>query len=178
MGFGISSNILRPTVSVLDTGSGQNLVRISFLPIKWRYHIHPLHNLSFRSASNNPVISIQKLNDFDHLHNIHARVHFGVVDNLALLLLIGLSVIDKFVREILPMERCIVHILSLPIPIISEYATCRTSLLYCITTRTQKSLLATGRNRAEVHCSIGWHIVSSNCQTKKRPYTIEPAMPD
>lgn len=49
---------------------------------------------------------------FFHLDDLHAYVHFGRVDYLAVLIIVGTSIIDGFVDRILPLQRCIVHTFS------------------------------------------------------------------
>lgn len=50
-----TSNILRPSVSICGTDAGPELVRTSFLPIKWRDYVRPMHNMSTKSTLNSPV---------------------------------------------------------------------------------------------------------------------------
>lgn len=50
------SNISRRACSVFDTGPETNQVHTSFLPLKWCDCIRPIHNMSFKTASNNPVL--------------------------------------------------------------------------------------------------------------------------
>lgn len=61
MYVGITSNVLRPSVHVLDTGVRLHHFRTSFIAIKWRGYICPIHNMSFRSASNRPVQVVGKI---------------------------------------------------------------------------------------------------------------------
>lgn len=121
MCFGIKLNILRPKVSVLDNGAGQNLFCMSFLPAKWRNHIRPIHNTSLMSVSNSFGNVIVKFKLFIQLSDLHMRVHFGVVDTLAVPLLIRTSFVDRFDKEIFFMEWRIAPIPSLPVSFISEY---------------------------------------------------------
>lgn len=77
--------------------------------------------MSFKSALHSPVYIICKVLLFVQLRILHVRVHFGVVDDLAVLLQFGTSFIDSAVNGIFPMERRIVPIPSRPVVIISEY---------------------------------------------------------
>lgn len=111
----------RTKVSVIDTDAGPNLLRTSILPVKWRSCIRLIHKMSLQSESNNHVNVIDKIMLFVQLVSLHVRFHFGVVDNLALPLLIETQFIDMFVKEIIPMKRCIVPIQSRPEASVSEY---------------------------------------------------------
>lgn len=104
MNFDITSNMLRSTVSVLDTGNGPKRVHTSFLPVKWPEHIRPIHNISLKSSLNTTVNVVGNITLFVRLVNIPVRVKFGVVDNHTVQLLITMSSIYRFVEEILSME--------------------------------------------------------------------------
>lgn len=57
---------------------------------------------------------------FIEVCNFQVGGHFGVVDSLAMPLLVGASYIDIFVKGILPMKRCLILILSPLGAIVSE----------------------------------------------------------
>lgn len=86
--IGITWNSLRPPVSVFDTGDRPNLLHTSLFPIKWPAHICSLHNMSLRSTTNSVVTVIGKVLLFVNLGDQHVRVHFAVLHNFALSLLI------------------------------------------------------------------------------------------
>lgn len=111
MCVGMVSKILRRSVSVVDTGDGSNLIRTSFIPLKWHGCICPIHDVS--------VQVIGKVMMFVQKGDLHVRLHFGAVHNLTVLLLVGTSLIARFVRDIFLMERCMVPIWSHPVAIIS-----------------------------------------------------------
>lgn len=102
---GILSNMSRPTVCVFDAGAGSNLVCTSYLPVNRFKRICPIQNMSLRPASNNPRRHHRKIILSIQPGDIHVFVDIGAVDNLAVPLLIGTSFIDRFVKEIYPMER-------------------------------------------------------------------------
>lgn len=59
-----TSKTSRPTVNVFDTGAGLNIVRTSFLPVKWQDLIGSIHNMFFKSALNSSVRVKVKLCSF------------------------------------------------------------------------------------------------------------------
>lgn len=82
-------NMLNEMVSVLDSGTGADLVCKIFLLVEGRDHLFPIHNMSFKRASNSPVNAIGMFMHFVHLCDLHLLVQFSVLDNLAVLLQIG-----------------------------------------------------------------------------------------
>lgn len=58
---------------------------------------------------------------FVKLGNVHMQVLFGVVENLAVPLLVRTEFIERFVEWLLSIERRIVQTHSSPVPIISKY---------------------------------------------------------
>lgn len=116
----ITSSTSRSTVSVIDTGSGLILVRTSLLPVKRHDQIRPVLNMSHESTSNHLVNVIGKIMDFVQLGDLHVRVHFSVVENLAVPLLMAASCIERFVSGMLPTERCIVPIRFRPVVAIPD----------------------------------------------------------
>lgn len=98
----VEAGMSRPTVSVFITGAGPNLVRPYIFPVKWRDYTCPIYNLSLKYMSNSLVHVINKITPFDQPGDVHVRVHFDILDNLAVLLLIGTSFLNRFLTEILP----------------------------------------------------------------------------
>lgn len=96
----ITSSIPRPPTRVFHTGPGPNMVRTSFLTLKWRYCTWFIHKMSLKLASYNPNHVIGKAMLFLQLCDLHAGVPFRVVEILAVPLLVGTSFIDRFVKEI------------------------------------------------------------------------------
>lgn len=108
------------TVTDLNTGAEPNLIHKFFLPVKWRDGIHAIWNMSLKLSWINPVHIIGQVMLFVQLGDLHVHVQFGVVDNLAVLVLIGTSIIVTFVKGIFPMEPLIVPIRCHPVAIISD----------------------------------------------------------
>lgn len=104
MSDGIMSNILRPKVSIFDIGAGPNLVCSSLLPVKWSDHIWHIHDISLKPASNTPVIVRGKAMLFVEPGDLHVRALSGVVDNLAVPLLVGTLLIDMIVQGMFLIE--------------------------------------------------------------------------
>lgn len=83
-----TSNILRLTFTVFYTGAGQNPVRSLFALVGWRDCFRPIHNSSVKSALHSPVYVIIK-SCASQDGDIYIHVHFGVVENLTVALLLG-----------------------------------------------------------------------------------------
>lgn len=107
MFFRITSGMLKLTVSGFSSGTGSNQLCTSFLPLKWSDRIHPVPDMSPKSASDSSVNSIATFMLFFQLSNLHLCIHSAVMDGPAVLLLVRTSFIDRSVKEILPMEQCI-----------------------------------------------------------------------
>lgn len=117
----ITSNIFWPLDSMIHTGSGSNQMYSSFIPLEWRDVIFSVYNASFRSASDSSLHAKRKIMLFARPVDLHVRVHFGIVDNLSVRLLIGKSISDKFVKERFRMEHFFVFIRSYPVVFNSDY---------------------------------------------------------
>lgn len=123
MCIGITSDIIRTSISVYDTGKGPNLIRTSFISLKCRDRIRPVVIVSLRSATDNLVQAIGKIMLFLQLGERHVRVYFGNLDNLAVQLLAGTSFIDSFVKGVFPMGCRIIPIRTRPVAIIRKHTT-------------------------------------------------------
>lgn len=100
----IASNMSRPMASVYDSGAGPNVFCKSFLPVEWCDCICPINKMSLKPASNSPVNVKGKTMLYVQLGDIHIGVHFSIMENLAVPLLIGTWIIKKFVKGVLPKE--------------------------------------------------------------------------
>lgn len=80
-----------------------------------------MHNMSLNSALKKPVNVTCKIMHSGQLGGLHVGVLFGVVNNHTVPLLTGTSIIDKFFKEMFPMESKIVTIRSRPFKITLEY---------------------------------------------------------
>lgn len=77
--------------------------------------------MSLKSASDRPFQVICKITLFAQLGELPVRVCFDVVVNLALLLLVETTFIDRFVEGSFPMKRFKDSIWSRAVRTISEY---------------------------------------------------------
>lgn len=80
---------------------------LSAVPVPSQMHWQHLHHPQYVSQvclrkpwnlKGNVMLSIQ-------LGGLHVHVHFSVVDNIVVTILIETSAIHRFVKEIIPMER-------------------------------------------------------------------------
>lgn len=94
----------RTVASSLDTCTGSSLVNSSFLPPTCGLHVKPDKDPPLRTATNQAVpvqgfIYVQIC-----MRDFHARAWFGIVEYLAMLLLLGTSHINQCIRGICPTE--------------------------------------------------------------------------
>ena len=120
--WGTKSNSLSPKTVVLDTGAGPNLVNRNDLPREWMKKIRLIRNVKLTSASRNAMNLVGVLPLFIRMGDLKVRVWFGVVENLAVPVLLGTSYIDRFVQGIFPQERKVVPNDSRPVAILSSFA--------------------------------------------------------
>lgn len=75
--------------------------------------------MSFTSASDRAVRVTGRIMLLVQLGDPHVRFQFGLVDNLAVLILFGISFIDRFVKGDFPLDRGTVNICSHLVAVIS-----------------------------------------------------------
>lgn len=121
----------KPMDSVFDTGARPKMICKSFLLVKRREGIRPIHRMSFKSASNSPVNVIQKIMHCVHEGDLHVCVYFVVVDNVDVPLQIGLSFIDGVFKGIFRMERQTIPFQSLPVATLSQCTPASDPCLSC-----------------------------------------------
>lgn len=136
-----------------------------------------LKNMPLRSFSDRAVQVITKIALFVHLGDLHVGVRFGVVNSLAVLLLVRTLVIERYVKEIFTRECCIIPVLSHTVGIIPKYtsplhplATLETSLDAEINWNTKR--LTT----VEQRCSAWWSS-SRFRKIQRRPFHSRQAAP-
>lgn len=115
----ISSKSMLTVARLVLTGISPNLVNKNFLPLVWRKSVKtirspPLHTLNCEVVSVDGIVPL-----FVHLGDLRVCTWFGVVDNLAVNLLLGTSFIDPCIGEIFPTERKVVPRHSRPVAITS-----------------------------------------------------------
>lgn len=113
--------MLKLTLCVFDTGAGSNPIPPSFLIVKGSDCIRSIHDMSLKSELKNPVHLLGKIIFSGELGDLHVPVYFGVVDNIAVLLLAGTSFLDWFVKGMFSIERRIVPNQSRPVEVHSKY---------------------------------------------------------
>lgn len=95
---GITSQAMMTVTRLLDSGSGPNLVSKSFLLHKSQKYVRPVKQPQLRTTNCEPVNLEGTVRMFVHIGNLHARVSFEVVENLAVDLLLGPSFIDRCIQ--------------------------------------------------------------------------------
>lgn len=141
----ITSNMLIPTFSILDTNAGPSLVHMSFFPIKRRDRISTIQIMSPKCVLNSLFNIIGKVMLPVYLGVLYVRVHFGVVDKLAVPLLTRTSLLDRISKGTNAMERHIVPIQAHPGAIISKYTPFQTPCLQYGATQILRPLFTTNR---------------------------------
>lgn len=103
---------------VLITGAGLNLVREDVLNIEWLEAAKSENGLQF-GGQPNPTLDIAgPVTIHLRIERPQVNVVFGVVCQLAVLVLLGTSFINKFIRGIFPEERKVMLQNSNPVPIL------------------------------------------------------------
>lgn len=95
-------------------GAGLNLIRTSFMPLEWPQKIKSFTSIRYMSASDDPITVCGTILMSIGRWHLKVRVHFLLVDNLAVWILIGTSYMDQCIRGIFAMERLIVPVHSAP----------------------------------------------------------------
>lgn len=85
---------------------------------------------------------------FAQLGDLQVSVQLGALNSLAVLLLVGESLIDRFAKGIFSMECRIVPIQSPPVPVISEYTHRRTRWLRYRLTPMPRPIQKTDRTKS------------------------------
>lgn len=116
-------NKLQPNTCLLDTGRGVNI--INSRPIqgnckqKIKNHLTP----KFQTAIKEPLTFLETILLLVHIGTLRDEVWFGLVENLAVDILLGTHYIERYIRRIFPGERKGVPCHSDPIPILTKPAT-------------------------------------------------------
>lgn len=118
--IGIQPSVMRPVIGILDTGAGPNLVAKDFLPSEWQQRIKPIRDPGLVAATKEAMVLQEMILLCVRLGDLEVRAWFGVVDRLAVRLLLGTSFIDRFVKAIFPQDKCLLPMQSKPVAIIDE----------------------------------------------------------
>ncbi len=89
------------TRAILDTGAGPNLVRESFLPLKWKKYRKPLgFKFNIVDANGNRMLPLGRISLTVKLGNSHLRTSFNVVEILSVPVILGSVFIRRHVKAI------------------------------------------------------------------------------
>lgn len=104
----MSSNAMLTVESLFGTGPGPDLVNKDFLPPAWRESMESIKSATRRTVQRY-VVSIEgTIPLFVHMGTLSVRASFGVVNNLALDVLLGTSFIARRPRRVFPSKQNIV----------------------------------------------------------------------
>lgn len=83
----------------------------------WKQYIRPTTDLGLKSASNQHVYIEGAIKLVVLLGDLYVYLSFGVLDDLVLKIILGTSYIDRFITELIPLERRIVQFHFWPVAI-------------------------------------------------------------
>lgn len=111
---------MRLIVCVFDTVTNPNLKRADFLEASWLDSIHQLNMPEMCSAFDTKLFLSGTITLHLMICESRTLVTFGVVDKLALPVLLGMTFIDRYIRSVYPAEKRTVsyHYPSVPIVIV------------------------------------------------------------
>lgn len=108
LSIGTSASILVPTECLLDAGAELNLVSPKCVRPQWTRHANRYSLPRLRTATKEPIL-LDDTNLLDVLlGDLRARVWFETAPILPVYHLVGTSIVDRFIREILFPERKVV----------------------------------------------------------------------
>lgn len=107
-----------PVNSVFDTGAGRNLLREDMVERDWLSSIPCSEKPRLRCVKNEKMEVVGTLMTHVRMAEAHVRVMIGIFKNMAVSVLFGTSLIDKFEKRIFLAERKIVPYSSQPIQIL------------------------------------------------------------
>ena len=118
--IGCSQAAMVPSTGVLDTGAGPNLIHVKVLPANWKQYLRPPSGPPLIAANRHRLNAIGEIPLYRLLGEFRAKVHFAVVTDMAVTCILGTTVIDRFVKSILPGPRLIhLHVVP-PVAIIGS----------------------------------------------------------
>lgn len=97
---GITPNVFRSAVKILETGRGPSTIRTSFLPPAWLQKIKSITVILYRSASGDHITVCDMILLFVHLRDFQVRVCFDVVNKLTVPIFTGLLYLKQFMSSI------------------------------------------------------------------------------
>ena len=115
---GTSETDAKEVTAILDTGAGPNLASKELLERSWLPRIRPTTDPGLTAATRQRIHVDGKILLTVRLGDLTARVYFGIVERLAVPLLLGTSFIDRFIDGVFPRTRQVVPIHSRPVAIV------------------------------------------------------------
>lgn len=95
---------------ILDTSKGPNLIREDYLETDWLQNLPAVSAPSAQSATNEKVSIFRTVLFHVRMADAGIPVVFGVVGSRAVLILLGTSFIDRYVKGIfLPEHKILLH---------------------------------------------------------------------
>ena len=121
-------------VLTVDTAAGPCLIDDSTIPPEMRHKIEPCSNMSLLSATNHRQGVSKMIRLYIKIGDLRVPFNFGIVPNLPPGILVGTALIDKYIKNIEPLDQLIRPINSRPVPIIARNTTTSTSTVSAIHT--------------------------------------------
>lgn len=106
--FGLTASLMRPINCFFDTGAGPNLLSEEFIRPDWLPSICSCDSIRLNSATNQKVKIVGKIVLHVRTGKSFRRVMFGIFRNLAVIVLLGSLVIDRFINSFFHGERKVV----------------------------------------------------------------------
>ena len=95
---------------VLDSGAGPNLIYLRFVADSWRPSEKAVGIPALIDASNRAMKALGEISLFVRIGDFIARVPFLVVTSLAVNCILGTTLLDRYVKTILPpQQKAILH---------------------------------------------------------------------
>lgn len=109
---------MRLITFAIDTGAGLKRIRADVLARRWLDSIRQRSMPEVCSAPGTKLKESGTITSHLRMGESRSRVNFGLVFELVLPLLLGMTYIDRFIKSIYPAERKIVSHYSLPVLIL------------------------------------------------------------
>lgn len=104
IGIGLNTSYMGPITCVFHTGAGPTLLREDHVKHDWLTLIRPCDNQRLKNATNQEVKVVGTNMLHDRTEYIHVRVMFGIVRNLAIRVLLGATLVDRYIKGVFPTD--------------------------------------------------------------------------
>lgn len=118
--LGVNTQQFGPQTCLLNTGAGLNLISKASQKRQIFTNIKKQKFSRLRTATKEPISLRGKILLFISMNELSVRVLFGIVENLAIEVLLRTSFIDRYIRGNFPSERKVVPWNYSPVPILSR----------------------------------------------------------